>query len=176
MAARTLFDGEIFVHYGQFYVESFESGWEGDLSAAFAGQRNGLCGAAFDGFLFLITGLHTGDVGLKVELREEAPLDEPAWEEAVEVSFRPVSPRVLLVQWAGEKSWPLDLDLRATYRVRYSATAMDAAHAADTVATGAHTIDRYLLQFWLAAQAPDVVLRQTGTTAAYWHGEAPHRS
>jgi len=59
MAARTLFDGEIRVDYSQFYVESFESGWGGDMQAAFEGQRNGLCGGAFDGFLFLTTGLHT---------------------------------------------------------------------------------------------------------------------
>ena len=35
---------------------------DADLAAAFAGQRNGLCGAAVPGRLWLITGRHTGTV------------------------------------------------------------------------------------------------------------------
>ena len=64
----TLVSQDVWVTYGQFYVAS-GPGMHGLLEECFAGQRNGLCGAAVPGFLFLITGLHTGEVGLTVELR-----------------------------------------------------------------------------------------------------------
>jgi hypothetical protein len=53
-----VFDREIHIHYGQFYMES-GSGWPPDpLQESLGGQANGLCGAAVPGQLFLITGLH----------------------------------------------------------------------------------------------------------------------
>jgi hypothetical protein len=53
---RTVVHGDIHVHYGQIYVHD-ETGEpsEGDLTACFAGQRNGLCGAAVPGTLVLLT-------------------------------------------------------------------------------------------------------------------------
>lgn len=90
---RTVVDGEAHVHYGQIYVHS-EGGdpFEGDLTACFAGQRNGLCGAAFPGTLFLITGLHTGNVGFTAEVHDTGPPVPPlppgsGWEDVVEASF-----------------------------------------------------------------------------------------
>ncbi|WP_240687293.1 hypothetical protein [Amycolatopsis suaedae] len=139
------------------------------LHEAFAGQRNGLCGAAEPGALFLVTGLHTGKVGFSVEWHDEAPPAGPEWEEIVEASFRPSSSRIGLCQWAGEAWWDLDLPL-AGLRVRYCASGMDAGRAADTRMDGEPRLDRYLLQFWPGEPAPDRVVRQTGETAAYWHG------
>ncbi|MEU7786407.1 hypothetical protein [Amycolatopsis sp. NPDC049159] len=77
---RTVVHGEGSVHYGQIYVHSAGGEpFEGDLSACFAGQHNGLCGAAVAGTLFLLTGLHTGEVGFTAEVHEsEPPDDEPA--------------------------------------------------------------------------------------------------
>src|SRR5262249_29690187 len=66
VTVRTLFDGEVHVHYGQVYVESGPETGNPRLDAAFAGQVNGLCGAAARGALFLATGLHTGRVGFAV--------------------------------------------------------------------------------------------------------------
>lgn len=119
---RILFDGEIHVHYGQFYVES-DDDFEVDLAQAFAGQVVGLCGGAREGALFLQTGLHTGKVGLAVELHDEQPVLDDAWEEAVEVPFTPVSPSSNLLEWAGAAEWSLDLEERS-YRVRYCARGM----------------------------------------------------
>jgi hypothetical protein len=169
---RVLFDGEPHVHYGQIYVHS-SSDWFSDLGAAFAGQSNGLCGAAVPGALFLITGLHTGNVGFTVELHAAEPPVGGEWEEVVEASFRPAGLPVALVGWAGEASWPLDLpagDLRG----RYCGIGLDAGHATDTRMDGEPMVDRYLLQFWPAAPAPDRVLKQTGANAAYWHDFARH--
>lgn len=168
---RTLFDGHIHVHYGQIYVESTDDvDWSDKHSA---GQSNGICGAAIPGLLHLVTGLHTGTTVLTIELHETRPPLDDAWDEIVEVSFRPESTASHLVQWAGEDAWPLDLE-PIDYRVRYCADGMDEAHQADVVMDDEPTIDRYLLQFWPAAPEPDAVCRQTGMVAGHLHEHARH--
>ncbi|MER5834328.1 hypothetical protein ABT116_26675 [Streptomyces sp. NPDC002130] len=164
-------EGEVHVHYGQIYVESDPDGYGPDLAEAFAGQSAGLCGAATAGALWLSTGLHTGEVGFTVEVHDQAPSLDESWEDVVEVSFRPVSGDSALVAWAGEDSWDLGLD-ETDYRVRYCAIGMDRAGAADTRMDDEPQLDRYLLQFWPAAPAPDRVLKETSRTAAHWHGYA----
>ncbi|WP_309096644.1 hypothetical protein [Streptomyces sp.] len=164
-------EGEVFVHYGQIHVESDPDGFGPGLGEAFAGQSTGLCGAAVPGALWLHTGLHTGDVGFTVEVHDQAPPLDAAWEDVVEVSFRPVSPDSSLVEWAGEATWPLDL-AETDYRVRYCAQGMDRAHRQDTRLEEEPQPDRYLLQFWPAPPEPDRLLRQTSDLAAYWHSVA----
>jgi hypothetical protein len=88
----------------------------------------------------------------------------------VEVSFRPVSARNMLMQWSGSAAWELDLE-ETDYRVRYCATGMDQAREKDTRVDGPR-LDSYLLQFWPAPPAPDRVLKQTAAIAAYWHDYA----
>jgi hypothetical protein len=162
-----LYEGRFWVHYGQAYVIS--GGWElPDMTDAFRGQVNGLCGAADPGRLFLVTGLHTGDVNFRVELLEKEPLLDEAWEEAVEVSFSPAEDNVALAQWAGQATFPLAIPTQ-DYRVRYCARGMQTAREADTILQGANPLDSYVLTFWPAAAAPDRILRQTSGVAAYWH-------
>lgn len=132
MRKRTLFDGRVHVHSGQLSAESGDEPISGSLSEAFAGQENGLCGEALPSGLYLLTGLHTGDIGFTVELHEQAPDLADEWEDVVEVSFRPVSPRVLLLQWAGEAARDLDL-AQIDYRVRYCGTGMDEGRSLDTI-------------------------------------------
>jgi hypothetical protein len=174
---RTLFDGEVWVHYSQISVVSDDD--LPDMTEAFAGQSNGLCGAGVPGELFLITGTHTGKVRFTVEWHDsEPPAATTDWEEVVEVPYAPTGPDVSLVQWAGEMSWPLDLGhndwtARTGYRVSYCASGMEEARMPGT--EGAPAPDRYLLRFWPVgdgAVRPDAVLRQTTATAAYWHDYA----
>jgi hypothetical protein len=164
-------DGEVHVHYGQIYVESDPDECGPGLPEAFFGQSSGLCGAAVPGALWLTTGLHTGCVGFTVEVHEEAPAADPAWEEVVEVSFRPVSETTRLMEWGSEAAWELDLD-ETDYRVRYCAKGMDQAHGYDTRTEDEPQQDCYLLQFWPAPPAPDRVVKQTAAVAAYWHNYA----
>ncbi|MGP8304402.1 hypothetical protein ACTPOK_42225 [Streptomyces inhibens] len=171
VSQRTLFDGVVHVHYGQLYVESGDDPIAGSLGESFAGQANGLCGAALPGGLYLLTGLHTGHIGLTVELHDHAPDLTDEWQDIVEVSFRPVSPDVLLLQWAGEKAWRLDLD-EIDYRVRYCGTGMDEGRSHDTVSADGPQLECHLLQFWPAPAAEDQVVRQTSKVAAYWHSFA----
>jgi hypothetical protein len=165
---RTVVHGDVHVHYGQIYVHD-EAGdpFEGDLTACFAGQRNGLCGAAVPGHLFLITGLHTGDVGFTAEVHEAEPPDAGG-EDVVEASFR-AEGGTRLVTWGGEDWWDLELT-PGEYRVRYSGTGMDAGR--DIRLGDEPGQDSYLLQFWPAPSAPDVVVRESSAAAAYWHGFA----
>jgi hypothetical protein len=63
MSSRILYSDRINVHYGQFYVEPVEGDFVSmDMAQAFAGQSNGICGAARAGRLFLITGIHSASV------------------------------------------------------------------------------------------------------------------
>ncbi|MFI1828138.1 hypothetical protein ACH41E_17065 [Streptomyces sp. NPDC020412] len=160
--------GKVHVHYGQIYVHSDPDNTIPDLSEAFAGQRVGLCGAAVPGTLWLVTALHTGDVDFTVEIHDEAPPLHSDWQDVVEVSFRPMSERTSLVQWAGEAAWNLDLIL-TDYRVRYCAQGMDEGRGLDTTGPGEPRAERYLLQFWPAPPSPDHMIRQTSHNAAYWH-------
>ncbi|GAB2842285.1 hypothetical protein GCM10027074_05940 [Streptomyces deserti] len=161
---RTLFSGEVRVAYGQIYVCSDDSH---SLEDSFAGQRAGLCGGAVPGGLFLLTGMHTGSVPFTVELHgTEPPLDADGWEDIVEVSFRPESDEIELVEWDGGR-YPLPLS-ETSYRVRYHCRGMDEAHNAVRDA-GGPVLDEYLLRFWPSPPAPDRVVKETSQAAAYWH-------
>lgn len=118
--------------------------------------------------LWLVTGLHTGNVGFAVEVHDEGPPLDPIWEDVVEVSFRPMSEHTSLVQWAGEAAWDLNL-ARTDYRVRYCARRMDEGRELDTRVSGEPQADNYLLQFWPGPPRVDRVVRQTSRNAAYWH-------
>lgn len=155
------FDDELHVHYSQFYVWSGTDGSGGQSTSPRGGQV----------MLDLTTGLHTGNVRVTVEVLDAPVPVGDEWEDVVEVSFRPTSEQVFLVQWAGEASWPLSLDW-IDYRVRYCATGMARAREVDTRLAGEPLLDRYLLQFWPAPAAADAVIRETTEIAAYWHAQA----
>ncbi|MEU6079691.1 hypothetical protein [Streptomyces sp. NPDC047108] len=166
---RTVLDGEVDVSYSQIYVLSEEAPDFGGMDDTFGGQSNGLCGAAWPGALWLFTGLKYGLVGFRVEVHDERPEPDDAWEEIVEASFRPQG-RASLEEWGGGDSWDLGL-ADADYRVRYSACGMDRASDEDTRDDGEPVIDRYLLQFWPCPPEPDQVVKCTAESAAYWHSE-----
>ena len=185
---RILFDGTAWVAYSQIYVTNDEVP---ELSEAFAGQSNGLCGAATPGVLFLMTGTHDGRVRFTVELHDQQPpLPGEEWQDVVEVSFVPGEPAVELLQWSGSSAARLELadagtdpDDLAAFRVQYCATGMDLGHDPfggidpDSIADGDtsymdHRPDRYLLRFWpdgTEQPRPDAVLRHTSSAATYWH-------
>ncbi|MEV0225229.1 hypothetical protein [Streptomyces sp. NPDC050704] len=169
---RTVYDGAMSVSYRQFYVESPLGFADEEHVDPRVGQSNGLCGAANPGRLFLTTGLHTGHVGLTVEVHEvEPPLDEQ-WEEIVEVSFRPRSTETAVVPWSDSPICSLDLPV-ADYRVRYCGRGMDVTLDDElSVLEGGPPVDHYLLQFWPAQPTADRVIRQTTQSAAYWHDHA----
>ncbi|MEV5204793.1 hypothetical protein [Streptomyces sp. NPDC053720] len=168
---RTVYCGELRVAYGQFYVDSRpdEDGEYVGLPETFAGQAGGLCGAAVPGYLFLNTGLHTGEVGLTVEVHDTAPLLDDSWEDVVEAAFRPASGSTVVLPWGDGPLVSLDLPVTG-HRVRYCGRDMDRAREEElAILSGEASADRYLLQFWPAAPRPDEVVKQTAGAAAYWH-------
>ncbi|MFI6345072.1 hypothetical protein [Streptomyces sp. NPDC050560] len=171
---KTLFSGEMWVEYAQFYVMTDPDSYDLPSDAAFAGQEQGLCGAAVDGVLCLVTGLHTGHIPLTVELHGQRPPVGPEWEEVVEASLVPVSDLLQLHECDDQvDAGPGFAGM--PHRVRYAALAMDEGHEADTRSRGEPCAERYLLQLWPAAPAPDRLIRETSPTAAYWNGVARDR-
>jgi hypothetical protein len=160
--------GSIHVHHGQAYVESGGPEPDIDMDATFRGQTQGLCGARVPGSLFLITGLHTGQVGFRIETRDREPPIDESYEDIVEASFRPASRHAALVEWGAEATYPFPLEPR-NYRVRYSARWMDAGREEDSLLGGEPVVDWYLLEFWPAPRSPDRIVTQASEIAAYWH-------
>ncbi|MFF7648686.1 hypothetical protein ACFZCY_02275 [Streptomyces sp. NPDC007983] len=165
-----MLDDEVDVSYSQIYVESEDASRFGDWKDAFGGQCNGLCGAAWPGMLWLVTGLFYGRVGFRVEVHDERPDVDEGWEEIVEAPYRPLG-GASLVEWGGGNSWDLGL-ADADYRVRYSASGMDCAADAHSRGDDDPMIDRYLLQFWPCPPEPDQVVKQTGQVAGHSHSDA----
>jgi hypothetical protein len=154
----------VFVTYGSASVFCGDDPFavDHDSDDAYAGQENGICGAAVPGLLQLTVGTHTGWVPFRVELHAGEPEFDDAWEEAVEVSFRPTRKEVHLLGLDDDTPYRLALP-QGDYRVRYSVRGIDEAD---------HSQERpeaYLLQFWPAPPAPDRILRRTSPRAAYWH-------
>ncbi|MEJ3658027.1 hypothetical protein WEH80_34190 [Actinomycetes bacterium KLBMP 9759] len=165
---RVLFDGDVHVHYRFLLLQQEDDPI--DVSACLGGQVNGLCGAAQTGGLGMITGLHTGEVPVRVEAHEQAPPVSDEWEEVVEASLAVgEGPYVLAAFDVGE---PVVMPEPGTYRVRWHASGMDAASDLDVRMTGTPAPDRYLLQLWPAPPAADTILRRTSAQAAYWHSVA----
>ena len=166
---RKLFGDVLWVHYGQAYVEPrLDPPMSGDLDGAFRGQVNGMLGAARPGELFLLTSLHTGEVGMTVSLASGPPADDHDWEDVVEVSLRVPPGGVDLFEWAGEATHPLDIP-PGDYRVRYRARGMDAAAAVDTLEEDQAPVDHYELVLWTAPLGRDAVVKQTSSTARQFH-------
>ncbi|MFF7250321.1 hypothetical protein ACFZBU_41370 [Embleya sp. NPDC008237] len=170
---RTVFEGSVHVQYTQMYVDS-RANCVSIRDDHQAGQVNGLCGAAVEGYLFLTTGMHTGHVGLTIEVHETPPAVDERWEDVVEASFTPQTRTVWLAQWEGGIACEFELD-PVDHRVRYCAVGMDEATAHGVVFDGEPPVDRYLLQFWPAPAEPDRVVRQTSDQAAYWNQVARDR-
>jgi hypothetical protein len=138
-----IFDGQLFVHYGQAYVCALDTTGEG-LEGSFHGQSNGLCGAALPGMLFLVTGLHTGYVGLVVDVLNERPELDSTWEEIVEASFSVGESPIVLEDWNGETVTSIPLS-SGSYRARYCAKSMDKGHEVDTILKNEESVDFYSL-------------------------------
>jgi hypothetical protein len=161
-----LFAGNVEVNYGQAYIE-LDGAFQGAMDECFLGQSNGLCGAQSPAILFLMTGLHTGPVGLTIHLFDTDPGADENWEEIVEVSFQAPNGEITLMEWAADQGAAIALPSGA-YRARYSGRAMQAANDLDTNIED-DPVDHYRLDLWRAPMSPDRIVKQTSAVAAYWH-------
>lgn len=161
-----LFAGNIEVQYGQAYLE-LDGSFDGAMDTCFLGQMNGLCGAQMPAIMFLMTGLHTGIVGITIHLFDADPGIDESWEEVVEVSFQAPKGAITLMEWAADQGARMAVPA-GSYRARYQGRAMQTANELDTNDNDT-PVDTYRLDLWPAPPAPDRVVKQTSTVAAYWH-------
>jgi hypothetical protein len=169
VAVTVLYDDELPVRYGFFYLCA-GSEPEEDLLRAREGQRNGLCGAQNPHQLALTTGLHTGEVPLRIEWYPTSPPIDAFWADVVEVSVEFTTASAILSSF--QDSFDIELPRTGWHRARFCASGMDEGNQLDTPDEGESPPDRYLLQLWPAPQTPDEVIAEGSSIAAYWHGLA----
>ena len=166
---KLLFEGKLSVSYSQLYLRGSDDDDPAEFTIPFVAQANGLCGVAVDGFACLMTGTHTGEIDMRVELHDAAPPIDAEWQEVVEASFTPWVTPAVLVGLMGGSAARLELEC-VDYRMRYCASGMDEGNRIQP--QRAAVPERYLLQFWAAPPAWDCVLRETSSTAGSWHRHA----
>lgn len=171
-----LLDEVVQTDYGQFDLTwSSGGGFDGDYDRFFAGQENGLVGAADPDGLYLNLARRSGGSRVRIVLRRAAPADpEAEWQDVVEVSTTiPVGADPQWASWAGETGGGLHELEPGNYRVRFGATGRDAG-AAGEVAEG--VVDEYLIELWPEPSGrDDVILRSGSRDAEYWHQEVGRR-
>ncbi|WP_157803870.1 hypothetical protein [Luteimicrobium subarcticum] len=162
--------------YGQFDLTwSDDGGFDGDWDRFFAGQANGLVGAADPDGVYINIARRSGGSPVRIVLLDTPPGDPDAsWDDVVEVStVVPVGVDVRWQTWAGEDWGRLEAIVPGQYRVRVNARGRDAGSDGE-FAAGA--VDWYLIELWSAPPAPDVIVRTGSDNAAYWHGEVGDRA
>ncbi|WP_427889280.1 hypothetical protein ACQHIV_38605 [Kribbella sp. GL6] len=164
---RVLLDQTIRTDYGQFdLVWGDGIGFDGDADRFFAGQVNGLAGAAHGAGVYLHFARRSGGSPLRIVLLDQAPPDSSSWEDVVEVSVDvPPGEGVGWSSWAGESGGRIE-GLAGSHRLRLSARGRDAARNGE-FEDG--PVDEYLIQLWPARPEPDAILRVGSADAAYWH-------
>lgn len=155
----------VWVHYGQMYLREEGSDFSGMLNDSLASPVGIVC--VRPGSAFLITGLHTGTVGVAVAVADHDPgADLTAYEDVVEISYESPTGAVWLEDWDGQRHpLPPLAPGPGWYRLRYHARGMDAAQQADT---SEEPIDEYLLQIWPQSYQEPAVVKRTSDAARYW--------
>lgn len=171
---RVLLERVIETDYGQFdLLWGDDHGFDGDFDRNFAGQVNGLVGAASGQRLYINLARRSGGSPVRIVLLDDAPAPGgDHWEDVVEVSITvPLGVKPRWSTWAGEDSGPLDLP-PGNYRVRTSARGRDAGRDGE-FADG--PVDSYLLEIWPAPAQPDSIIQSTSADAEHWHREVGGR-
>jgi hypothetical protein len=169
---RQLLYTRIFTDYGQFDLAwGDEGGFDGDFDVRFAGQVNGLVGAAHPGGVYINLARRSGGSSVCIRLHDDEPPVSGWYEDVVEVStVIPEGADIGWLSWAGESSGALPSIPGGPYRIRVSAKGRDEA---DEIAEG--VVDEYMIEIWPAPVSDDAILRSTTKNAAYWHKEVGSR-
>lgn len=169
---HVLLDRMIETDYGQLdllWADDYV-GFDGNVDRFFAGQVNGLVGAASGAGLYLNLARRSGGSSVRIVRLDEAPdIDDDKWEDIVEASTTiPAGAHPRWATWAGEDGGSLDLG-QGTYRVRVSARGRDVGQFADG------TMDCYLVEIWPAPTREDSIIKLSSANAEYWHREVGSR-
>jgi hypothetical protein len=167
---RVLLDEVVMTSYGQLDLVWAEgAGFDGDWSSVFAGQTNGLVGAANPGGVYVNLARYGGGSRVRVVLLDAEPAEpDEYFEDVVEVSTAiPAGADVQWQAWAGMGFGTIEGLSAGTYRVRVSAHGRDAGHQGE-FADG--VVDEYLIEWWPSPAKEDAILRVGSANAEYWHG------
>lgn len=156
--ARVLWSDELAVHYGFVHLGTEGAGPSGTSWA----RVTGLLALDEPGTVAMFTGTHTGPVPLTVTLHEVEPPVGEDWQDVAEVPWECDGTPAAV--WAFETGAQLETLPAGTYRVRWSASGVDAAHDL-TRSPGDPVVDRYALDLWPAPVAPPRLLRRTAVRA-----------
>ncbi|GAB3624000.1 hypothetical protein GCM10027418_20840 [Mariniluteicoccus endophyticus] len=166
-----LLDEVVETDYGQLDLRwTWDGVFDGDWDRSFAGQVNGLVGAANPHGMYVNLARRSGGSGVRIVLHDVAPAVDAEAEDVVEVSVV-VAGEPHWETWGGMGGGELELP-DGSYRVRVGATGRDEG-AADEFAE--EVLDRYVIDLWPADPEPDAILRTTSENAAYWHREIGSR-
>jgi hypothetical protein len=165
MPGTVVFDGRVPVDYHQVHAVSGDV--EVEYGAAFAGQVNGLLGAALPGVLVMVTGTAVGDVGLRVAVHGSEPPVGAQWGDVVEAPFTPVGREVQVAGLMNAVACVIEL-APGDYRARWSGRGIDEAYDL-AVGPGDPLVDVFELALWPAAPAPDAILRRGSRSGSAAH-------
>ncbi len=168
---RVIVDEIVHTDYGQLdLIWVLPGGFDGDWRRFFAGQANGLVGAADPSGVYVNLARRSGGSAVRVVLHDGVPELDPAWEDVVEVSSRvPAGAEARWSTWAGEHWGPLTGLGSGVHRLRVSAIGRDAGRDGESAES---VVDRYVLEFWPEpALRPDAIVTVGSADARYWHGE-----
>ena len=171
---QVLFNGIVHTEYGQFDLTwgADDVGFDGDVDRFFAGQVNGVAGAAVGDGLYINLARRSGGSQVTISLCSGEPTLNGDWEDIVEVTVTvPSGAQPRWPTWAAEETGALALP-PGEYRVRVSARGRDAGAAGEFEDT---LVDFYLVEFWPADDQPDAVVRVGSADATYWHREVGGR-
>lgn len=166
-----LYNGQLKINYAQFYLDGTnDEASNPDYEKAFEGHKNGICGAGQPGRLFLISGIQSGAINIKVELHDQEPRVQEEYADIVEVSLAIDSKSNFLCDWECETMFNLGLPPDG-YRVRYSIKNFDLEFGGDIESPPQG--QTYLLQFWpnKKREGHDEIIRANTNASRYWHNQ-----
>ncbi|MFF0205930.1 hypothetical protein [Streptomyces sp. NPDC005017] len=145
----------VFTEYHLFQITDPEGAVSDDLRPT----HNGLV-SAVAGNIEVLTGIHSGNVDVTIELHPQQPDPAAGWEEIAEISCHSPSGEMLVTPLMDD---PADLPSLAhqgpgTYRLRLHATGRDR----NTDGTSVHgVVESYLIQSWPATHQDALLIKAT---------------
>ena len=152
--------GELHADYSQIELHPGRGGH------VFGMRDIGLANGEFGDHAILTVTRQFGRIRLVVQVHDQEPATDPAWDAAVEFPLR-TGQSMAVTGWGGSGVIAVPVPHGVDVRVRY--VVLDGQVASDQAAEeSASGPERYLVQVWPAVQAPPRVVVSTSPWSQYW--------